>query len=73
MEKLLNVIYSNTLENWSERRKEAFNESFGAASWTLPRKSSKRGNTSSTYRSHPMILIFEITICDFNSMQPDGN
>ncbi|MCI0445664.1 AAA family ATPase, partial [bacterium] len=41
MDKLLNLIYSSSLENWSERCKQAFNELFGAAQGRYPEKAQK--------------------------------
>lgn len=41
MEKLLNLIYSNTTENWNECCKEAFNELYGAPHGRYPEKASK--------------------------------
>jgi 5-methylcytosine-specific restriction protein B len=41
MEKLPNLIYSSSLENWSDRCKEAFNELFGAAHGRYPEKAQK--------------------------------
>jgi hypothetical protein len=73
MEKLLDLIYSNTLENWTDRCNEAFNELYGAAHGRYPDKAQKVVTLRAPIEAIGMILIFEITICDFNSMQPDGD